>query len=302
MLAPLLVGAACIGRMLEDRAWTPRVGRTAGVTVACGAAICCNPFGIGLPLYAISLFNSPIKAYISEWKATDLGEFSFSAGALPLLIGIVILGAFVRSRRVISIGDMLIFAAFTCLLFGAGRNVPIFAIIAAPLCARMLTEVWVRPSQEAPLTKLDRVAEIALPVLTAMMMGLVVYKLLASPERTRLTMPFREVDALAKMPGEHRIMCGDFAWCSYFMGKADQRVFLDGRADPYPPKIWDEFVLVAYLRSGWREVLDRNHINAVIARRDTGLDQALALTHQWKDVERDDKFRLWMRGLAKTTR
>lgn len=298
MLAPLLVGAACIGRLLEDRAWTPRVGRAAGVTVACGAAICCNPFGIGLPLYAISLFNSPIKAYISEWKATDLGEFAFSAGALPLLLGIVILGAFSRSRRAITTEDMLIFAAFTYLLLSAGRNVPIFAIVAAPLCARMLTQVWVRPSQEAPSTKLDRIADIALPVLTAVMTVLVVYKLLASPERTRLTMPFREVDTLAKMPGEHRIMCGDFAWCSYFMGKPNQRVFLDGRADPYPPNIWDEFALVAYLRSGWRDVLDRNHINAVIAARDTGIDQALALTHNWRDAEHDAKFRLWMRSTS----
>jgi hypothetical protein len=297
MLAPLLAGAVWIGRLLEDRAWTPRVGRIAGVTAASGVAICCNPFGVGLPLYAISLFHSPIKAYISEWKTTDVGEYAFSLGALPLLLGIVILGAGLRSRRAARAEDMLIFAACAFLLFFAVRNVPIFAIIAAPLFARMLTQAWMRPSQDAPATNLDRIAGVALPALTVLLAILVGYKLLGSTERAEITMPFREVDMLEKMPGEHRIMCADFAWCSYFIGKPGQRVFLDGRADPYPPDVWREFALVAYLRPGWNGVLDRYRVDAVIVKRETPVDQALALTHQWKEMTHDAKFRLWTRTL-----
>ena len=298
LLAPLFAGAVCTGRLLEDRAWTPRVKRIACVTAASFLAVCCNPFGIGLPLYAISLFQSPIKMYIGEWKATDVGEYAFSLGALPLLIGIVILGAATRSRRVVKAEDLLIFAACVFLLFFAARNVPIFAIVAAPLFACMLTQAWERPAQESPPTNLDRIAGLALPAFALLLAALVGYRLLGSTERTQITMPFKEVDALAEMPGEHRIMCADFAWCSYFLGKPNQRVFLDGRADPYPPKIWREFGSVAYALPDWRDVLDRNRIDAVIVKRQTGIDQALALTHQWRDASHDARFRLWMRSTS----
>jgi hypothetical protein len=298
VLAPLLLGAITLGRFLdrgalEDRAWRERVRRGVCVTAASCVAVCCNPFGIGLPVYAVSLFANPIKKYISEWKVSGLGEDVFLWGALPILLCLVVLGC--SSSRKISVGDMILLVAFTFLLFLAARNIPLFAIVAAPFVAQLLHEVVPIQREKSAATRLDRVAGIALPVFAVVMTFLVGYGLFRSSERTEITMPSHEVSALVKMPGEHRIMCVDFAWCSYFLGIPGQRVFLDGRADPYPPKVWREFASVAYLRPEWRTVLDGYRVNAVVTRRATPTDQALALTRQWKDAARDQKFRLWIR-------
>jgi len=294
MLAPLFAGSVCIGKLLEDRAWTPRVGRLAGVTAAAGVAICCNPFGIGLPLYAISLFDSPIRTYIIEWQAPNAGGFPFLFGALPLLLGTLAAAAWGRSRRALRAEDAPVFAASAFLMFSAARNIAIFAIIAAPLCARALTQAWVRPPRDSSSAHPKRVG-IPLPVFTVLL-ALLLASSVRDVKQPRFAMPFREMNALVQTPGEHRIMCMDFSWCSYFLGLPKQRVFLDGRADPYPPQIWEEFAVVVYARPGWPDVVDRYRVNAVIAKRDTEIDRALARTRQWKDATHDSQFRLWMRG------
>jgi hypothetical protein len=296
ILAPFLVGAVAMGRGLEDRAWTPRVRLACTVTAATCLAICCNPFGWGLPLYAISLFHSPIKIYISEWKATGIDTDAFLLGALPMLLCIVALGAKTCSRRKIKTEDMLIFIAFTYLLFFAARNIAIFSIVAAPLLAQILAEAFPVAETEEPSQRIDRIAAIALPVFAVALTVLVGYGLFHSDRRVEVSMPYHEVDALVAMRGEHRILCADFAWCSYFVGKPGQRVFLDGRADPYPPEIWKGFASVAYLRPDWRDVLERYRVDAVIVRNKTPIDQAMALTHRWRDAARDEKFRLWVHG------
>lgn len=294
MLAPILAGTVAFARLLEDRSWTPRVARSVLVSAAVGVAICCNPMGIELPLYALSLFASPIKNYISEWKPTDLGEYAFSYGAFPMLLCALALGV-VKPGRKHAAADALLFAAFTCLLFFAARNIAIFAIVAAPMVACALSEVFAPLQRDVSTERIDRIMAVALPLFVAVLASFISFHLLHDPQRTELTMPFREIDAVAKMPEERRVLCADFAWCSYFLAIPHEKIFLDGRADPYPPAVWKDFVKVAYLRSGWKGVLENYRVDTVISARASALDQALRVTSPWKEVTHDQKFRLWVR-------
>ncbi|HTV74821.1 MAG TPA: hypothetical protein VME66_14080 [Candidatus Acidoferrales bacterium] len=289
MLAPLLAGATAVGRLSEDRAWTPRVKRTFAVTVATVLAICCNPFGIGLPEYALSLFASPIKGYISEWEPTNVSMLSFALGALPLLLAAVGLGVVTRRFR----ADALVFAAFTFLLFFAARNIAIFSIATAPLVAVAATRAFDLATQSDEPEHLRWIGRYAIPAFAMVLAVVVGIGLYRSQERTEVTMPYKEIAALSSMPGDHRIFCADFAWCSFFIGIPHQSVFLDGRADPYPVSVWKDFATIAFLQQHWRERLAAQRINALIAERGKPLDQALRLIG-WRQVTQDKKFRLWV--------
>jgi hypothetical protein len=289
MLAPFLAGATALGRLSEDRAWTPRVQRTLGVTVVTALAICCNPFGIGLPEYALALFGSPIKMYISEWEPANVSMLSFALGALPLLLGAVAFGVVTRRFR----ADALVFAVFTFLLFFAARNIAIFSIAVAPLVAVAATRVLHLSAQTDEPEHVRWIGTYAIPafaLLLAVVVGIGLYR---SQERTEVTMPYHEIVALAALPGDHRIFCADFAWCSFFIGIPHQSVFLDGRADPYPVAVWKDFATIAFLQQHWRERLAARRINALITERGRPLDQAMRLIG-WRQVTQDKKFRLWI--------
>lgn len=298
MLAPVLAATVAAGAAFEARGFDARARRLTTLAICSIAAICCNPFGWHLPQYAIGLFGNPIKSYISEWKVTDLDDTSFAFGALPLLLGAMLLCGGGRGRTRAS--DLLVLAAFAFLVLGAARNVPLFALIAAPLVARSLTRAVPLFAPEAPAapTKLARRAAFALPVASLAIAALVGVQLVrhAPPETGLADAPLQ---ALERTAGAHRLFCADFAWCGLAVGMPNVRVFLDGRADPYPRAVWDDFVTVARVGTAWRRTLDRRGVDAVIVSRDAALDQALAEAPGWHAGYADKTYRLWLRDGAR---
>jgi hypothetical protein len=258
-------------------------------------AICCNPFGWDLPRYALGLFNNPIKSYISEWKVTDIDDTSFAFGALPLMVLAAFAG--VRGNGDRRFRDLFVLCAFGFLVLSAARNVGVFAIAAVPIVASALTRrvPFFEAVPEPPQTDADRLAWIALPAITFGIAMYVGVKLVAGvPAQSGLA--DAPLAAVAKMPGTHNIYCSDFAWCSLALGKPGERVFLDGRADPFPRDVWEDFAKIVRLDRTWRATLDRRHVDTIVVKRDEPLDQALAVTPGWRAGYADKTFRLWLRA------
>ncbi len=297
MLAPVLAGIYAFGALLDERGFGPRARRAALLTGGTLAAICCNPFGWHLPEYALSLFNNPIKNYITEWKVTDLDDSSFAFGALPLLLLGTLLGvgrdAPADSRRW---SDLLIMGAMAFLLLSAARNVALFVIVALPLVAPALSRrvAWFAPSPPLAPTRTDRIAAVALPAV-ALALALVVGVQIARTAPPPTGLANAPLAALTALPGEHRVFCADFAWCSLVLGEPNVRVFLDGRADPFPRDVWEDFADVVRVSPRWRGTLERRGVDAVVVSAGTPLDQALALDRRWHAGYADQKYRLWLR-------
>jgi hypothetical protein len=289
MLAPVLTAASALGRLIEDKALTQRVKRAGFVAIAVIPAICCNPFGVGLPLYAISLLGNPITKYISEWRITDIGADSFYAGSLPLLIAAVVFG--IRSCKKTMVEDILIFTIFVFILFFAARNIPIFAIVVAPIVAANRKTAF--PSIEEATN--IKIPDFALPLMVGVCVIAIVYRLYGSKYRMEQRMPVQEVFALTKIPGERRVFCSNFAWCSFFLGYPHVRVFLDGRADPYPLRVWKDYAGIAFVQPNWMKLLNDYKVDSVIDKHYSDLDQALELSNKWQDAFHDSTFRLWLR-------
>jgi hypothetical protein len=300
MLAPVLATLAMMGSMLDERGWTPRVRRTALVALGSLFAICLNPFGWHLALYAIGLFASPFKSLISEWKVSDIDDISFAYGALPLLLLGVLTG--LRGER--RFRDTLILGASAWLLLGAARNIAVFGLVALPLVASSLSRAfpWFAPPPPQPPSRSDRIAAFVMPA-AALVMALIVAGVLLRdvPKAGDDELAGSAIAALARTPGEHRVLCADFAWCGRIVGMPHERVFLDGRADPYPQSVWDDFATISFLRPAWRERLAARGVDSIIVGRGAALDQALARDAHWRAAFADKRYRLWLRVPGVTT-
>ena len=130
-IAPVLAAATACGAALDEGRFGPRARRLGLVALGSVIAICCNPFGWHLPAYALSLVTSPIKAYIVEWKISDLGETSFAYGAVPLLL----IAAYAGTRSTRRWSDALIFGLLALMMLGAARNIALFGLGAGPIVA-----------------------------------------------------------------------------------------------------------------------------------------------------------------------
>jgi hypothetical protein len=230
---------------------------------------------------------------------TNLGHTSFVLGALPLL-ALACIVAVPQARR--SVRDLVVLVAFSYLLLSAARNIALFGLVALPIVAPALTRAFAffapsPPPRNAREVRAERIAGIVMPAIGVMLALVVGIGLLRSGERTKDTLAARAIGSLDSLAGERRLFCADFAWCGLAVGKPNVRVFLDGRADPYPLTVWTDFDRIARLRPSWREALARYDVDTIVVSKDAPLDQALALgvPRAWRSTYADKNFRVWVR-------
>src|ERR1700686_746809 len=181
-------------------------------------------------------------------------------------------------------------------MLGAARNIALFALVALPAVAAALSEVvpwFARDPRDAENDRFVWIPRFGLPAL-AMSLSFVVAALLVHGESaTRDNLADPALAALAREPGSHRVLCTDFAWCGLLVGKPHVSVFLDGRADPYPERVWEDYLEIARVRPLWRAKLDGQRVDAIVAGRGAPLDQALASGGGWRVAFVDQRYRLW---------
>ncbi len=147
MIAPAIVVARAIGRV-GDGGWKAlRNGRELAILAGTALGTLCTPLGWKLPFFAIAFSHSPIRNFIEEWRRPGAADLSFVAGALPLAIAVVLGGrATLWDDKRRSFPALL---TFLMMIF-AGRNIPLFAIAAAPLAAIGLDLRFPRISRHRP--------------------------------------------------------------------------------------------------------------------------------------------------------
>ena len=296
VLAPGLAALFAVLAALRDRCWSPAVVRSAGVCAACALALLATPLGIDLPRYAAALMLSPIKSSISEWGATSITSAAFIAGALPL---IVILAAFgIRA----SLRDRVLACAFLIVLFLAVRNVPIFALVTAPVAfaalpRREATRADARPPLAAAWTTVGAIA------CAGVLLGAFAWR--QAPAAAQALPAGPAAALLRDARATPRVFCEDFAWCSLFLSeRLPVTFFMDGRCDPYPAALWREYREVLDGNRRWAAILDARRIDAVLVRRDGALDSLLAERKAgWHEIAADRAARLYVRPalIASTT-
>ena len=295
MLAPILAGVVCLGNYF-DSGWNARLRRSCAIAVACGLATCANPLGYKIPLYAWTLFSSSFKSMIDEWHRTTLGDSSFAAGALPLLLCILVFGIHGAHRW----RDRLVLAVFAWLMFSAARNVALFALAAVPLAATALSSGVPYLRRRLGIMFVKRVKGVALfesfaAIAIAVGVGFGVMSGERPPQSQEQTQMQLALSAIRALPGSRNVLCADFAWCSFLLGSPRDRVFLDGRADPYPQAVWDDYSTIVRVHEHWQQRLRLRSVDVILVGRAIPLEQALLLAPDWRSVFVNHDYRVWAR-------
>lgn len=296
LIVPALVGLWTLGTAIEDRAWTARVERNVLLTLGTGFAVMLTPFGWHLPAYAFSLQTSAIRSSISEWQPPDLTMPAFYGGLLPLIaLGCYFGVAAPRERW----RDGLLFAATAVLAFTAIRHMPLCAIVIAPMIAQRLTNAI---PQHARLNVVlsERFSQLLIAGASAVAAIAIVLTLNQVPAVAHSSLPEKAVATLAAAPGEHKLYCEDFAWCSMALPAKNLRVFIDGRCDPFPDSVWRAYLDVERVTPRWSSVLDKYSVDTVLAKAGRPLAQVMRSRAGWRVFYRDSGYVVFVRDGIRT--
>ncbi len=292
LIVPVLVALWTLGTAIEDRAWSVRVERNVLLTLATVLAVFLTPFSWHLPAYALQLQTSAIRASISEWQPPDLTMPAFFAGLLPLIAMGCYFGVAAPRERW---RDGMLFAVTACLSFTAIRHMPLCALVIAPMVAQRLSSAI---PQHARLNVVlsERFSEVLAIGSSAIAAFAIVLTLNQAPAIAHSSLPETAVSALAAAPGEHRLYCEDFAWCSMALQKKNLRVFLDGRCDPFPDTVWKAYLDVEKVTPRWSALLERYGVDTVLAKAGRPLAQILKSQPGWHVFYKDHGYVVYARN------
>ncbi len=283
-IVPTIVFARLVGTFLQGGLRALRGSRDILMLSLTLLALFCTPLGWRMPLFAISLAHSPIRRFIQEWQPPTLHDQSFFFGALPLALLIIIAGtAFLRRELPRVLPAALLFAAT---LF-ASRNIPLFAITAAPLGALALDARF--PQVRALGARVRDLAPAAL-IMAAVALVLSAGALLAIDRSQPPLLPTSAISSLAADRQDHRLLCEDFSWCSVALRYPNLRVFIDGRCDAYPMATWKRYIDAVLLRNNLGAALRADGVDAIVAQKRGSFAIDLAKVPGWRPSFEDRRF------------
>jgi len=260
----------------------------------------------GLLLWEKVIFhvgNRYLADFTVEFRSPNFHWTSLWPALLFIMLFIIALGY--RSKRVES---GLLFNAVAWLVMGlySGRNIPLFAIIAAPLLVSSLNDVVIELTPR--LTLLEKIRDLDLRVQTIekqltgytwpligiciAIIGLVLgYRFdhgqqgyAFDPE----VFPIEAVDWLIENPQEGQ-MFNLFQWGGYLEYRLwpEEKVFIDSKSDFYGEQFVRQYEKVINIDEGWEDVLDKYHVGWVILPGYLNTVQEIQEELKWEIVYQD---------------
>jgi hypothetical protein len=270
-----------------------------------------TPYGYKLYLHiAVYLSNRYFMDHIDEFRSPN---FHAMAGKWFEALVLLVLMAAVFSRKRGKPVDFLLvaFAVYSALY--AARNIPISAILLSYVAARWLAAASdeclqdhaetdcmgrILPGLKEFSTSMERLQRQFRGHLLPMLLTVAAiaislnggrvgnHRLLAAHfDETRF--PARAVDFVAAHGiRDHMFNADD--WGGYLLYRLPQnKVFFDDRHDFYGEAFVREFMRVAGVQYGWREVLNKYRVKWILLPVDASVTNALKETSDWKPIYDD---------------
>jgi hypothetical protein len=295
-LGPALLVAYAIGLVAEtalgNSSWRmvrPVLLRALLLVGACLALVPLNPSGAQLYRYPFDTLRSAgMRSFISEWFSPDFHQMLYR----PLLVVwiLVLIALATRSRPKGRLMVPLLFTAFASL--DAARHIPIFVLVAVPVIA-----AW--PAASAPFQRDKRrmtfpsrpLFNSAIVILIAVFACVELVVVIRNQKNREAEIYPQAAVTSLQSAGHVKRLFAYYDWGGYAIWRLypDSQVFVDGRADLYGDALLSQFKTAIQLHSGWRGVLDRWKVEAVLVPPGCALAQALLIDPQWQTVFSDPK-------------
>jgi hypothetical protein len=213
-----------------------------------------------------------------------------------LFAGLTLVPVLFLRRRIVE-GLLILFWAHSALL--SARHVPLYAIIAAPLCAAQASHLWSEWSagfgRKSPGGLLrDCLRDFSRGMSRSSVWAPVVIACVAIwpwegprdfPEnKFPVTAVQQMATSIAPANGDQpRILTSD-QWGDYLIYRfyPNQRVFVDGRSDFYGPKLGKEYIDLLTASPGWDRVLERYRFDLALLPTEWPLGQLMMRDPRWQ--------------------
>ncbi len=276
--------------------WTD--GRVRALAVCLGAsaaATLLNPYGWGIYEYVGLTSNTAAVRRIDEWVAPTLDQWIGVAFFVSLLL---LAGLFVAARRrhgcPLSARDVCLIGCFLPLAFTSVRMVAWWLLVLAPMLADLFAALTKRPAggpaeAEGPSVGAAVVFGLIVLAVAFALPGLQRYNPLLRVSRQG---PLVEDDLEAvhrhlRDGGRPGRIFSRFEWGEYlgWSGNPDYKIFMDGRIEIYPDRVWEEYTAVTCGLPGWEAVLDAHAVDYLVLdaayHARTGLLERVARSPAW---------------------
>jgi hypothetical protein len=253
----------------------------------CGAASLITPYGFHTTQRVFEFVRSP---YLINWFS-ELSSTNFSsAGASSFVAWLgVIFFTLTLCRPMLSASSTLTLICWTYLALHSTRNIPLLAILTAPILAPVLSSEC-RRRWDALSLRLSRFNEA--PLGWAIVGIAAVAAITGVPRPTEMPRdrwPAAAVDYVNQHPEQFTgNLFNQYIWGGYLMRVSPQhKVFVDGRADFYGESLIREFSDTTALGTNWTHVLQKYDIRWTLMPANHRLNLALALLPGWRCVYSD---------------
>ncbi|MBI1800343.1 MAG: hypothetical protein HY259_14575 [Chloroflexi bacterium] len=264
-----------------------------------------NPNGPALLIYPFfTLTSRAMQTYIVEWHSPDFHDPRFLPFALLLLS---LLTSFALSSRRPTLGDMLLLLGLGYESLVSARNIPFFALVAAPVITKQVSALM--PHAPQPVTghsTAPTVPKRRLVVLNRLVLAVAV---LVAVARVGMTLTADAAAVEQNFPAgaaayleQHHLpgpMLNSYNFGGYLIWRLfpAYKVFIDGRADVYGDRFMDEYYARAWQgRGDWQGYLDRYQIALVLMEQDGALTSLLRGQPQWRLVYEDKVAAIFQRA------
>lgn len=264
------------------------------VGLTCIPALTINPQGPAMLLYPFKTIGiEALRDYIVEWQSPDFHLLEMQ----PFLVMLSLIGvSFAFSTRKPLATELIIVFGFGYLGFIAARNIPIFAVAAAPVLNHY-AESAIRPLLRAKHNYRQ------LPEKAARWINLVIL-IIAGLGGFILRAPFlSEYEMEKKMHSQFPIDAVDiiqdthpqgplfnsYNWGGYIIWRLypDYLSFVDGRTDLFGDEILDDYLSIWRAEPGWQSSINRWGIRLFIIESNAPLARELERSG-WLALYRDE--------------
>jgi hypothetical protein len=243
--------------------------------------------------------NSYITSRIPEYQSANFHlpeTWPFLVLLLLLIIGLA------RAKEKVSWIEILQVVSFAGLALYSSRMIPLFAIVAAPIAAKIMSK-WLREDSatdrwsiiESNIAKINSSSNGAIWLLVTGVAVIVMFFARDSLDSERRGDRFEEsffpakaVQWLRQNP-QNGNMFNEFDWGGYLLLELwpSYQIFMDGHTHIYGEDLTREYEKVITMGNGWQDVLTKYEVAWAIIRSDEPLAEALHGDLRWEIIYRD---------------
>lgn len=280
-LAVVLFGACSIGAVFDSRPERRLNVAVRHGAVAIGAVLAAavNPNGFATLLAPFRVAG--YSAFVTEWAPPSLLN-PFQLAAFVLLA--VVVAGWARAGRPTSWLTCAYVLAAAVIGFVYSRDVPIAAILLAPLAAEAAMAILGRSRDVAPWRRTPRMAAgVALGAATVAAAGI---WLTAMPGIAPQA-PFEVSRRLNALPGRANVITEYDLGAWLLWSARDSQPAIDGRTELYGVDYVRRYFDAQELRPGWRTFVAEGNFQAAWLRKETPLITGLKDVLGWRQVFSD---------------